>query len=345
MKILNETTSKFNLYQSHRTLAPLTRVSTRNRCPICNRPDWCSVTRDGALAFCMRVADGSFKTARNGAFIHRLNSAAPQSNTRWQPPAPQTSARASIDHIDAVMGSLLDDHLTLSDAHVEALLKRGLSRAEISRRRFRSLPPRDQTSSIAKALSRFDLRGVPGFYKSGSDWQMVSYGAGIFIPAPDVHGRIQGMIVRRDGVTGSGKYIWFSSNPERYPNGTSSGAPVTYARVDKIRQTGEATLTEGSLKGQIASYLTDSGVIALAATSFPAGFTTALKNNLPELRTIYVAFDMDWQKTDHVRSALFRLIGELEKARYRVRVRTWPKDFKGFDDFLVAEIQRGEVAA
>jgi len=50
----------------------LVRVSRGAPCEVCGRPDWCSRTEDGRLALCARVAEGSIRTARNGAHVHLL---------------------------------------------------------------------------------------------------------------------------------------------------------------------------------------------------------------------------------------------------------------------------------
>ena len=51
---------------------PLRRVTRARPCPVCGRPDWCSVTVDGTLAICMRVPEGAKKRSANGGFVHVL---------------------------------------------------------------------------------------------------------------------------------------------------------------------------------------------------------------------------------------------------------------------------------
>jgi hypothetical protein len=46
------------------------RTSRAHPCPICGHPDWCTFTRDGAIACCMRV--DSPRRAENGGHIHRI---------------------------------------------------------------------------------------------------------------------------------------------------------------------------------------------------------------------------------------------------------------------------------
>ena len=48
------------------------RVTRRDPCTICKRPDWCSVADDGSIAICMRVSDGSVSETKNGGYLHVL---------------------------------------------------------------------------------------------------------------------------------------------------------------------------------------------------------------------------------------------------------------------------------
>lgn len=57
------------------TRSKILRVSRAHPCPICGKPDWCTYTEDGRLAFCMRVE--SDRTAGNGAYIHVLRADTP----------------------------------------------------------------------------------------------------------------------------------------------------------------------------------------------------------------------------------------------------------------------------
>jgi hypothetical protein len=52
---------------------PWVRASRGSLCPICGKPDWCSVSGDGGVVICMRVAEGSVKTTPNGGYLHRLS--------------------------------------------------------------------------------------------------------------------------------------------------------------------------------------------------------------------------------------------------------------------------------
>ena len=47
------------------------RGSPLAKCPVCGRPDWCSVTADGIVCHCMRIV--SDRPARGGGWIHRID--------------------------------------------------------------------------------------------------------------------------------------------------------------------------------------------------------------------------------------------------------------------------------
>jgi 5S rRNA maturation endonuclease (ribonuclease M5) len=52
------------------------RVTKRDPCPICKKPDWCEITADGRGAICMRVE--SQRKTRNGGWWHWLKDAPPE---------------------------------------------------------------------------------------------------------------------------------------------------------------------------------------------------------------------------------------------------------------------------
>lgn len=73
------------------------RVSRAHPCPICGKPDWCTVSADGRVAFCMRLPSG--RQAANGAYIHTLREDVP--------PMPVRHARAGVAALPARAGVAL----------------------------------------------------------------------------------------------------------------------------------------------------------------------------------------------------------------------------------------------
>ena len=111
--------------------------------------------------------------------------------------------------------------------------------------------------------------------------------------------------------------------------------------------TNEAIITEGALKANVISSFLDAPVVGVAGTSsFNETFGDYLKEELPDLRRVVIAYDTDWMKKKEVRRALLRLQRVLTKAGLRWKLRTWPGEYKGYDDFLLAvSLERAEVAA
>lgn len=108
----------------------------------------------------------------------------------------------------------------------------------------------------------------------------------------------------------------------------------------------EVLITEGALKADVVSYLTRSPVVAAAGVSnFPADFPARLRESFPTLRRAIIAFDRDLFDKPEVMGALERLAAQLARARLRVRVRTWPPPAKGYDDFLLSQVQSEGRAA
>ncbi len=332
-----------NRYQPRSPLVPV--IKTKCKCPVCDHKDWCSITADGALCFCMRISAGSFKTARNGAYMHRLIEA-PRTFNAPQPyrtaPTIEETLRAEDDRVVAVYADLLRLHLVLSEEHRQQLRARGLDDISIEVNGYVSTPPPLFAANVARALARnHDLRGVPGFYRDRDAWRMVEARAGFFIPVRGADSRICGMQIRRD--EGAPKYVWFSSRDRN--GGASSGSPVHFAKPHLLKDAREVMVTEGALKADIAAHIMNAPVIAAAGVSnFGADFAASLKEQFPKLTTIYTAFDMDFENNEHVRRAMFRLVSQLERARFTVRVRAWSEKWKGIDDYLLA-VSRMEVAA
>jgi hypothetical protein len=311
-----------------RPRALFVRVNRKSPCPVCHKPDNCNISVDGRIAYCRRVRGD--RQGTDGGWTHILSSDAP---TPTFTVTHGEQKRADIDHIDGVYSTLLRGHLVLSEPHRAALLARGLSAGEISRCGYASAPlTPDDGNRIACELSAFALGGVPGFYQHGGEWRMSSVGPGIIIPIRDEYSRVVGCQVRRDA--GSPRYLWFSSAGK--PCGTSSGSPVHHARAHLLHNACEVILSEGSLKADIAAYYLNVPVVAAAGVSnFGPDFAENLKAKFPNIKTCFVAFDSDWRIKLPVKTALERLMRNLSSVGFRVRVRTWPPQHKGIDDYLL----------
>lgn len=150
-------------------------VRGRRTCPVCRNTHryHCSVTADGKLALCKSVP--SNRQSSDGRYIHFLtpDSAETVSDIRQtirpggMSETPDGKQR-DFNHCDTVYRALLEN-LKLSVNHAEHLrLVRELSDSAITTNLYATMPTRERANELCAALAqRFDLCGVPGFYREG----------------------------------------------------------------------------------------------------------------------------------------------------------------------------------
>lgn len=92
----------------------LQRVSRQRPCPICGKPDWCSVADNGDFVICARIGDGAAKPTRNGGFLHILVTppqSLPRASTRWPrvlPLRPEPSPMPGLGRLAVQLCAALD---------------------------------------------------------------------------------------------------------------------------------------------------------------------------------------------------------------------------------------------
>jgi hypothetical protein len=312
------------------------RVTRSHPCPICLKPDWCSISADGTLAACRRVELRAWKSKadRAGAtvYLHRLGGPI-------VPPAPPlaprgtATQRADTDTLHAVYAALLAS-LPLVGRHREALRCRGLADDEIDRREYGTLPVQGRARVARTLRERWGdaVLRVPGVVTRESDGRRcltLAGAAGLLVPVRDVAGRVVALLVRRDGDGGDGpRYLYLSSS--RY-GGSGPGAPVHVPRgargpADVVR------LTEGALKSDVALSLSGLPTIGLPGVA-------SWRPALPVLRemaarTVRLAFDADARSKPPVARALAACAHALAAERLAVELERWTEPHKGIDDAL-----------
>ena len=317
-------------------------VTAHDPCPVCHKPDNCAVSADGVLAYCRRV--DSDRPGRDDGFVHSLSDRpgyTPHVIALQEEVA--THDRAPVEHRDEVHQDMLSV-LDLKDRERINLLERGMSEEATRENNYKSVPSRILADAIAEGLAEYhDLRGVPGFYREeGKDgepggWRLNvnHWHQGLLIPVRDVTGRIEGFQIRRAEVKDdSPRYVWLSSSNKL--DGTSSGAPVHFRNVEQMRESGRAIITEGALKGDIIAHYMDRGVITLqGVSSFREDSGKKLREQIPELQKVSIAFDADYVRNPSVERALGRLTETLTQAGLKVETLQWEEsEGKGLDDYL-----------
>ena len=231
------------------------------------------------------------------------------------------------------------DALSLDQKHGEHLANaRRLSNATIIKAGFRSVPNRFRGDAIAAALShRFELKGVPGFWRKAGQWVMRFAGCdGFYIPIRNAAGQIEALQIR--SFRGESKYLLVSSSD--LPDGVSSGAPAHFTG----HPCATVIVTEGALKAEVIAEAkrrrneADYVIGLVAVTSFSDSFGANLKRICPFIRTVELAFDADWRTNDKVQMQMRRLAASVKGAGLALKVLTWKSEAKGFDD----ELLRGE---
>jgi hypothetical protein len=327
------------------------RVSARSPCPICNHPDWCSVSGDNTVAKCMRVEEGAWRsgTDKTGAryHLHRVAGSASHDAALAGVPDP-AATRGDADLVHRVYSALLAG-LDLFKAHREALRRRGFCDEQIDRRGYRSLPVRGRARLARDLRERFGdaILSVPGFVvkegRGGQHYITVAGAGGLVIPVRDSAGRIAALIARRDDGDNGPRYSYLSSakfsgpgpgTPAHFPLGMT--APCATVRI-----------TEGALKADIAFALSGLPTVGAASAS---NWRPAL-DALAALgcATVRLAFDADTRENAHVARALADCAQAATAAGLAVELELWDKqDGKGIDDLLAGgkapEVLAGDAA-
>ncbi len=231
--------------------------------------------------------------------------------------------------------------LELAPEHRLNLQNRGLDTETIAANLYRSAPKKYgkcYSKAMYELSRKYDLSGVPGFYRKNGQWHMVT-SEGFFIPVCDVQGRIQGLQVRLDN-SGKQKYKWFSSNG--YPGGTKCAA---FLHVVNWKPGIRTYVTEGALKADIACALMEQDACLIALPG--VGSTKGLEQLIRELgiSEIIEAFDMDQETNPAVGLSVQRFYGRMEQLGVAVQPMKWNPSYKGIDDMLLAGKENRRMAA
>ena len=237
--------------------------------------------------------------------------------------------------------------LRLNPAHFTNLLNRGLDSERIAKNMYRSFPTdKAERQWICDNLSaRYDLCGMPGFYRTEGIWHIAAFKSGILIPIRDSENRIQGLQIRFDnppvkkvttpeGVTiekTGTRFMWFSSGKQKDYEGTSISS---YIHITGNRNSDTVYLTEGGLKADAASFLSgDKLFIGLTGVQ-NTGFLKEVISSLSP-KKIVEAVDMDVRSNPQVQKAQVKIQAICAPLCDTYKRLFWPIDQKGVDDYLL----------
>ncbi len=250
-------------------------------------------------------------------------------------PEPRNTERQplSLEQRHAAYTEMLE-HLTLLGRHRENLLARGLSVERVHENQYRSMPETERSRKLLAELLRacgHELLGLPGFRTYYGEWTF-SGPTGFLIPVRTKDGLIQGLKIRLDDADSPNrKYRWLSSRG--LPDGTRS---YFWIHVTGNTASKRAFITEGPLKGDAASFLTNDALfVCIGGVSAIHG----LKDTLVDLgvREIVEAMDMDQMTNKDVRKAILEMRREVQAIPgIRYCKYTWNPAYKGVDDYLLS---------
>ena len=234
--------------------------------------------------------------------------------------------------------------MSLSEEHRQNLLGRGLSPERIQGNMYRSVPAdwRKRREIACTLTERYPLSGVPGFFTRDGGWCLWGR-PGILIPCLDPEGYIQGLQIRLDD-TSKGKYRWLSSNPEYgYENGTPACSWV-HVTGDTTKDT--ACITEGGLKGDVASFLRNDALFVCVPGVGNIEFLVDTLAALPNLKRLVGCYDRDQMKNKNVTLAVAKMEAEIKtKLGLPYEPFAWDDRYNGIDDFLFARKCGRKIAA
>ena len=340
----------------HHETGPWNTVTRQQPCPICAKPDWCSVSEDGQFANCRREPNGAVKekTDTSGAtyYVHSLRSdnafgeysppTRTQGNSKSSPVkvTGQAIVGADASTLDKVYRDLLS-RLTLADDHRAALRQRGLSDDDIARGHYVTLSKSGRTKLSNELFQVYGetLLSVPGFARrsssDGQEYLTLLGPAGLIIPVRDAHGHIVALKVRRDDADivaakeagySNAKYLYLSSSKH---GGPGSGAPV-HVPVEITGPGDLVRVTVGELKADVATARSGIPTISMPGVgSWRAALDVA--KNLGA-KTIRLAFDADAATNPNVARHLRDCSEAIAASGLILEFERWPLELgKGID--------------
>ena len=219
------------------------------RCPRCGA--------SGGIFDLYSLHTGTPREKVRQILVEKLGNPETRPKRRQEAPIVHECPLTDVDTRHVTYMALLSK-LTLAPDHLENLLARGLTEAEISRLGYKTTPIVG-SGAIARQMQGegLYLAGVPGFYRNESGaWTFVHEQRGILIPVRNVHGQIQGLQIRRDQVSRR-KFRWVSSAEK--PDGCRAEGWTHLAGEPTAR----IILTEGPMKADVIHTLTGDTVLAV----------------------------------------------------------------------------------
>lgn len=205
-------------------------VSRREPCPVCHKPDWCTISNDGAMCVCRRVE--SDHPARSGVgWIHRLGNGSTAGMGRVLNPSFHNSTIPPFPHSHnfTLLHAAFDGHPDMQEGLAFGL---GLDGAS-----FTALDVRYDAAKEAMSFPMRDAEGrISGLrYRhitTGRKWSEKGSKDGLFYSAPALHAPCpDGVLYITEGPTDTAAALSLGAEAV----GRSSCTSGTQLLIDFIR--------------------------------------------------------------------------------------------------------------
>lgn len=297
-------------------------------CPLCSK-EGCNISScfecGDIKILCFREV--SKKQTNSGAYLHFIK--ANKSNIKHKPVQEKKeflAAEQVRDHIYRIFLS----KCTLDQQDKDNLLARGLTEEVIKEHGYKSVPK-------FAIQGKYNLKGIPGFYKDYNGEWTYSYIEGFFIPVKNFKGQIIALQIRKRNVKeDENKYCWFTSRKFDEGTGVPANECIHYASCSETDQ--DVIITEGYLKANVISFLTGKSVIGIGGIgNFNDDIGEQIKKNILYLMTIKIAYDYDQKERAilNVQHQINRINNSFEQVDCYTKRLTWLTQYKGYDDFLL----------
>lgn len=153
------------------------RVSAQKKCPICGKPDWCSISSDGTAVICPRIEEGSRKYIDGSGYLHIL-----KETEDWKKELSKPITRQLPEHNEVIAIIARKLARSITEERVSVLSENlGVSVDSLKRLNVGFSPQQDAYSFPMLRMGN-RLLGVRMRNMQGKKWAIKGSKQGLFIP-------------------------------------------------------------------------------------------------------------------------------------------------------------------
>lgn len=331
-------------------MAALLRATRTHPCPICGKPDYCSMSSTQDLVLCYRTAplpdpwrclkEGDSATGHFRVCV--LPNVSRSCKTAGSTSLPAASPEIAPPWLSAVYTAWWDT-LILAPSHQHLLTARGLSATAQAIYRTWPAARTDQEVSLNTLAAQWGsvLATVPGFIHKSGRW-ICTARPGLLIPVYTPDGQIAGVKCRPDTVQANqSKYYWLSSEKHGGPGAKATASLPPWPAHQPPPTWDVLRLTEGELKAHSVQEATNIPTISAPGVGAWAQAWQMAQHlwnraHIPlDRRTLLIAWDQDVPSNSWVTASRDACTQAAQRNGVTVFWETWDPVFgKGLDDVL-----------